>query len=126
MAPAFRMRLGGRVGSGRQWMSWIHLDDAAALVLFAIENESVHARLSLFPRSSCAQCSANFHANCSAANESSRAGPPGPDFVFNSPDSTPRLKIFLNRNTQERQIHGSRNLDLSNVRRTGQPRCHAM
>lgn len=45
MAPAFRFGLGGRVGSGRQWMSWIHLDDAAALALFAVENESIHGPL---------------------------------------------------------------------------------
>lgn len=45
MAPAFRWGLGGRVGSGRQWMSWIHLDDVAALALFAIENETVSGPL---------------------------------------------------------------------------------
>jgi hypothetical protein len=28
MLPAFRAGLGGRVGSGRQWMPWIDLDDA--------------------------------------------------------------------------------------------------
>lgn len=30
MAPAFRLGLGGRLGSGRQWTSWIALDDAVA------------------------------------------------------------------------------------------------
>lgn len=39
MLPFFRIGLGGRLGSGRQWMSWIHLDDVAALALFAVENE---------------------------------------------------------------------------------------
>jgi hypothetical protein len=29
MLPAFKMGLGGRLGSGRQWWSWIHLDDIA-------------------------------------------------------------------------------------------------
>jgi uncharacterized protein (TIGR01777 family) len=35
----FRLGLGGRLGSGRQWMSWIHLDDLIALIVFAIESE---------------------------------------------------------------------------------------
>jgi len=38
MLPPFRFGLGGRLGSGRQWMSWIHLDDLAALFRFAIEH----------------------------------------------------------------------------------------
>jgi uncharacterized protein (TIGR01777 family) len=33
----FRLGLGGRVGSGRQWMSWIHLEDLVALLRFAVE-----------------------------------------------------------------------------------------
>jgi hypothetical protein len=38
MLPPFRMGVGGRLGSGRQWMSWIHLEDLTALLLFAVEN----------------------------------------------------------------------------------------
>jgi uncharacterized protein (TIGR01777 family) len=38
MLPPFRMGLGGRLGSGRQWMSWIHLEDLVGLFQFAIEN----------------------------------------------------------------------------------------
>ena len=38
MLPPFRLGLGGRLGSGRQWMSWIHLDDLIALIAFAIES----------------------------------------------------------------------------------------
>jgi uncharacterized protein len=41
MVPPFRMGLGGRLGSGRQWMSWIHLRDMVRLLIFAAENESV-------------------------------------------------------------------------------------
>jgi len=37
MLPPFRMGVGGRLGDGRQWMSWIHLDDLAALFRFALE-----------------------------------------------------------------------------------------
>jgi uncharacterized protein (TIGR01777 family) len=38
MLPAFRMGAGGKLGNGRQWMPWIHLDDLAALYGFVLEN----------------------------------------------------------------------------------------
>jgi uncharacterized protein (TIGR01777 family) len=38
MLLPFRLGLGGRLGSGKQWMSWIHLDDLIALIGFAIES----------------------------------------------------------------------------------------
>jgi uncharacterized protein (TIGR01777 family) len=39
--PLFRLGLGGRLGSGRQWMSWISLDDAIASLLFAVKTDSL-------------------------------------------------------------------------------------
>jgi len=39
MAPAFRFFAGGRLGTGRQWMPWIHVDDVAELFVHAAENE---------------------------------------------------------------------------------------
>jgi uncharacterized protein (TIGR01777 family) len=36
LLPVFRLGAGGRLGSGHQWMAWIHLDDAVNLVLFAL------------------------------------------------------------------------------------------
>jgi uncharacterized protein (TIGR01777 family) len=38
MARAFKLGLGGRFGRGRQWMSWIHLDDLLALIIRAIDD----------------------------------------------------------------------------------------
>ena len=35
MLPAFRLGLGGRLGSGRQYMSWVGIDDVVAAILFA-------------------------------------------------------------------------------------------
>ena len=45
MLPPFRLGLGGRLGSGRQWFPWIHLDDIVGLFEFALLNESVHGPL---------------------------------------------------------------------------------
>ncbi len=41
MLPPFRMGLGGRLGSGRQWMPWIHIQDLVELFRFAAENTAV-------------------------------------------------------------------------------------
>ncbi|MEX2264213.1 MAG: TIGR01777 family oxidoreductase [Bryobacteraceae bacterium] len=37
MLPPFKAFVGGRLGSGRQWMSWIHIDDLVGLIRFAID-----------------------------------------------------------------------------------------
>lgn len=34
MLPAFRLGIGGKFGDGRQWMSWIHVEDLVELLLF--------------------------------------------------------------------------------------------
>ncbi len=37
LLPVFRKGTGGRVGNGKQWMSWISMDDLAAAFLHAVE-----------------------------------------------------------------------------------------
>ena len=37
----FGLGLGGKLGNGRQWMSWIHVIDVARLILFCLENDSL-------------------------------------------------------------------------------------
>jgi uncharacterized protein len=39
--PLFRWNLGGRLGSGQQWMSWIHVEDLIALIQFAMEEKEM-------------------------------------------------------------------------------------
>lgn len=42
MLPPFRMGMGARVGDGRQWMSWIHIDDLIAIMLRLLRDEQMH------------------------------------------------------------------------------------
>lgn len=39
LLPPFRAGLGGRIGSGEQYMPWIHLDDMVALIVRPLEDE---------------------------------------------------------------------------------------
>jgi uncharacterized protein (TIGR01777 family) len=41
MLPPFRMGVGGKIGSGKQWMSWIALDDVVGGIQFALANDSI-------------------------------------------------------------------------------------
>jgi len=47
LLPAFRVGLGGRLGSGRQWMSWISLRDAIRVLLFLMEREDLAGAFNL-------------------------------------------------------------------------------
>jgi len=38
IGPVFRLGLGGNLGHGRQWMSCVHVDDVAGLILWSVEN----------------------------------------------------------------------------------------
>ena len=40
LLPPFRMGLGGRLGSGQQWMPWIHLDDQVALIDHLLQHDA--------------------------------------------------------------------------------------
>ncbi len=41
LKPLFRWCLGGPLGSGTQWMGWIHVQDLVAMILWSIKNDSV-------------------------------------------------------------------------------------
>ncbi len=42
MLLPFRLGVGGRLSSGRQWMSWIHIDDLCALIAFALDHHTIN------------------------------------------------------------------------------------
>jgi uncharacterized protein len=47
MLPAFRMGVGGPLGNGSQWMSWVGLDDVGGAVLHLIADGSVSGPVNL-------------------------------------------------------------------------------
>jgi len=38
MLPPFKAFVGGKIGSGKQWMSWIHVDDLVGIICHALTN----------------------------------------------------------------------------------------
>ena len=42
MVPPFKFFAGGPLGSGNQWMPWIHIEDQVGLLLFLMNNENAH------------------------------------------------------------------------------------
>jgi len=47
LRPVFLLGLGGRLGSGRQYMPWIHLTDTAAGIRFLLEHGSISGPVNL-------------------------------------------------------------------------------
>jgi uncharacterized protein (TIGR01777 family) len=43
----FRFFAGGKIGSGKQWMSWISLDDVIEILRFALENGNVRGPINI-------------------------------------------------------------------------------
>ena len=43
----FRLGLGGPIGLGRAWWSWIHIDDAVGAILYALEQNHVEGAINL-------------------------------------------------------------------------------
>lgn len=47
MLLPFKLGLGGPVGSGRQWMSWIHIDDVVGGYVFAVQQANLSGAVNL-------------------------------------------------------------------------------
>jgi uncharacterized protein len=45
LRPLFKLGGGGKLGSGRQWMSGVHVEDVAGMIVWALENEYLHGPL---------------------------------------------------------------------------------
>ncbi len=41
MLPIFQVGGGGKIGTGKQWFSWIHCDDLVELIIFAVNNPQI-------------------------------------------------------------------------------------
>lgn len=45
MLTPFKLGVGGKLGSGRQWFSWIHIDDEVGAILHALTHDDVRGPL---------------------------------------------------------------------------------
>lgn len=41
MVLPYKFLAGGTIGTGRQWLSWIHVEDAAQMIRYAVENAGI-------------------------------------------------------------------------------------
>ncbi len=41
LLPPFRFGVGGKLGSGHQWMAWIHIEDVIQMILFALDYAAI-------------------------------------------------------------------------------------
>ncbi|MCB1172377.1 MAG: TIGR01777 family oxidoreductase, partial [Leptospiraceae bacterium] len=47
LLPVYRMGLGGPIGDGRQWLSWIHVTDLIQAVQFILDDEQISGPVNL-------------------------------------------------------------------------------
>jgi hypothetical protein len=47
MLPPYKWGLGGPIGGGKQWMSWIHVEDVCGLILHSVERSSIEGPINV-------------------------------------------------------------------------------
>ncbi len=47
MLPPFRLGLGAKLGDGRQWISWVHIEDHIAMMLRLLRDDQMHGPYNL-------------------------------------------------------------------------------
>jgi len=47
MIPPFNFGLGAKLGNGKQWMSWIHMEDAVGAIIFLMNNDTLTGAFNL-------------------------------------------------------------------------------
>ncbi|HET7657370.1 MAG TPA: TIGR01777 family oxidoreductase [Bacillales bacterium] len=47
MVLPYKLGIGGTIGTGKQWLSWVHVADAVGLIRFAIEHKDVRGPLNV-------------------------------------------------------------------------------
>lgn len=47
LLTSFKSYIGGALGSGRQWMPWVHIDDVTGMILWALQNENVSGAMNI-------------------------------------------------------------------------------
>jgi uncharacterized protein (TIGR01777 family) len=47
MIPAYRLGLGGRLGSGRQWWSWVSLNDVIGIIEYCLTHDAVRGAVNV-------------------------------------------------------------------------------
>src|SRR5437762_6694544 len=47
MLPIFKLGLGGKIGSGKQWMSWIAIEDEVGAILLCLDHEQISGPVNL-------------------------------------------------------------------------------
>ena len=50
MLLPFKLGLGGILGTGKQWMSWIHIDDMVNIIVESINNDRIYGPINCVAR----------------------------------------------------------------------------
>ncbi len=73
--PLFRLGLGGRLGSGKQWMPWVHIDDVCGLIIHLLENDNLSGAFNAVAPAPVTQRRVHAHACGRAASTRAPARP---------------------------------------------------